>query len=295
MRRDDDHALSTIIGAILVFAAVGVALISINAFQVPEQGTQLELRAAERLDASLTALVSRLSLSPVGPVLHDVPLRPDPAPPPLLSGVVLTPVRAQGSLSLEDGSRIRISTLVAGPPGGVPADDPTRRPEGNGNMRVYLVGTSEAMQPLGALRVTSGGAYAAESVRYVEGGASLSDLPHTSAVHARPALLVAGDTLTWRLPLLAGGHAAASGGSTTQLLLVPGPEALHGGGGPVKDIKIRIETDRLAAWRSLLEDAVGPHGTVTVTSTGADAGAVEAILVDKTLQLYVVRYEARPT
>lgn len=292
MRREDDTAVAAVIGAIIVLAVLGIGLVYVNAFHVPRQGVSLELDASERAEDSLTALAATLAGAPHGPLVHEVPLRIDRATPPLMAGVVMTPARAEGTLSLDAApSRLALSVVVPAPPGGVPANDPTRESVPGGLMRVHLLGTPSAPQPLGALRVATGGSYVGASERLLEGGAVLADTKDGSASIAPPALTSEGGVLTWRLPLLAGSASAVTGASTAQLALTPGPEAALGGGSDVREVRIRLDTPRLAAWQAALEDAIGSAGSVSATASGEDSGIVEAVLTDVELRLFVVRYQ----
>ena len=296
MRRSlsrDDQAIAAVIGAIVVLAVLGIALVYVNAYHVPRQGAALETVAAERSEAALVDLAGRLAARADGPVVREVPLRAERPSPPLLSGLVLSPARAQGELALAPApSRIGISVVVPAPAGGVPAGDPTREALAGGKMRVHLLGTSAGAQPLGALHAVTGGAYLTPTRTILEGGAVIADTERGSALVGPPALTVAGNVVTWRLPLLTGAASEVAGGSHAQVALTPGPEAQVGGGSRVEELRIRVETQQLAAWQAALEEVVGSRGTVTVTSTGPDAGVVQARILDVEPKLHLVRYQA---
>ncbi|HVM45413.1 MAG TPA: hypothetical protein VM582_05705 [Candidatus Thermoplasmatota archaeon] len=290
--RDDEQAIAAVVGAIIILAVLGIALVYVNAFHVPRQGAAMEVMASERAEGALASLAGALGRPAQGPLVQDVPLRVDRATPPLLSGIVLSPARAEGSLALlPASSTIRVSVVVPAPAEGVPAGDATRESVAGGLMRVHLVGTSAAGQPMGALRATTGGTYVSPSGRVLEGGAVLADTLAASATVAPPALTVNGDAVAWRLPLLAGAPGEVSGGSLAQVVLTPGPEAELGGGSAVNELRVRVETTHLAAWKAAFESTVGTRGSVTATSTGPDDGIVEARLDNVQLRLFVVRYQ----
>lgn len=290
--RHDDQGIAAVIGAIIVLAILGIALVYVNAFYVPRQGAALEVGAGESAEASLVDLASTLALAPTGPVVHDVPLRVERSTPPLMAGVVLTPARAEGTLELVGASSsLSLSVVVPAPAQGVPANDPTREPVAGGKMRVHLVGTSSTMQALGALRATTGGAYVDESAALLEGGAVLSDTEVGSAAIAPPSLAVVGDVVSWRIPLLAGSASAVSGSPAAQVALQPGPEAQLGGGAKVDELRVALQTTRLAAWQAALEEVVGSRGTIGVVDDGDDAGTITVTFANVEPKLFVVRYQ----
>src|SRR5581483_8278325 len=101
MMRPDDEAVSTVVGAILVLAALGLGIVYVNAYHVPSQGEALDVQAREAAQAGLASARGTLLADPSGGARSfEVPLRaPEPSPP-LLSGVVLSPALGQGTLSL---------------------------------------------------------------------------------------------------------------------------------------------------------------------------------------------------
>ena len=283
MRRDDDSGLAAVIGAVVVLAVLGTAVLYINAFHVPRQGAALETQGAEETQAALLALASALSRGAEGAFAHDVPLRTGAGDPPLMAGLVLSPARSEGELALNTtSSRVRVSVVLDAPPGGVPAGDPTRVDLGGGRMRHYLLGNATAGLPLGAIEARVGGAYA-ERVEYrLEGGALLATREGRSVAIAPPAIEVArvGGTTSvdWRIPLLGGAPSSESGGAVGQLLVRPGPEASIDA--RAYDMSILVETADLAAWTVGLQRVVGGSGYVNATQIGApDNGTVQALLV----------------
>lgn len=291
----DEEGIAAVVGAIVLLAVLGIAVLYVNAFHVPRQGESLEVAAAERTDAALLTLASRLAAPAEGPISQEFQLRAEPAAPPLMAGVVLTPARHEGSLALDaSSSNVTISILVPAPAGGVPGGDPTRVAEA-GKMRVYLLGNATAGQPMGALRVTTGGAYLAATERVLEGGALITDTAAGSANIAPPSLTVASNSgrasVTWRLPLLAGAAAEVASGASGSLTLVPGPEAALGGGQNVDELRIRVDTPRFGAWNTSMRALVGTFGAVTTSGGAADAGSVTATIPNAKLDLFLVRYE----
>lgn len=304
MKRRDDRAAAGVVGAIIMLAVLSMALVYVNGVHVPRQGAALETAGVEETTASLLALAGDLAGAPDGPLSQDVPLRPDLPLPPLLSGIVLSPARATGTLeSTPSGSNLTLSVVRDAPSTGVPVGDPTRVDLGGGKMRLYLLGNATSGVPLGMLRATVGGAYLDPAVLRVEGGALLSTREGASSAIAPPALSVERDTMTrvsWRLPLLAG-ESVVGGGSLAQASLTPGPEA-QASSGRVYNLTIKIDTDATSAWRDALDVVGGSSAFVNVTSVGApDNGTVEATLVAPPgtpsttrgveLDLWVVRHE----
>ncbi len=55
--------------------------------------------------------------------------------------------------------------------------------------------------------------------------------------------------------------------------------AISGGGQRVYNVTLRIETDALAAWTAILQDAVGSRGTTSVVVTGNDTGILTALIL----------------
>lgn len=306
----DERAVSSVVGAIVVLAVLGSALVYVNAYHVPQKGAALEVLAREEAETALQSLALDLSSPVDGPFATDLPLR-GPAPePPLLSGIVLTPVRASGRLAFEpEGTTLRLSHVTAAPAADVPAGDPVREALPGGLMLVHDIGSATGGRALGALTLAAGAAYLESATYSLEGGAVLVRRDDGSALVAPPALQVGrGGTATvptttfsWRVPLLAGAAAEVGGGDLAQVSLAPGPEAAAGGGQLVHEIRIVVETDALTAWRSALEELVGSHGTVSATQTGPDAGTVTATLLPPSgtpagtprveLRLHAVRYE----
>lgn len=284
MKRADDGGAATVVGAILVFAILGISLVYVNAYHVPRQGAALEIAAGERAEDGLVSLASRLDAREV--FTHDLPLQAPPSTPPLLSALVLSPVRAPGAALLEpDAWRVGVSVLVAAPPSGVPAGDPVRESAPGGLMRVHLVGNSTTPHSAGALAVTTGGAYLEPATAQLEGGGVFAKRNGTSVPLAPPALVVgrAGSlaapttSLEWNLPLLAGRAGGVGGLGGAQATLSPGLPARVGGDALVHEVEIRIETRSLAAWSAALESAVGAHGSVAATpGAQPDAGTIVA-------------------
>lgn len=282
MRRGD-AAVSSIVGAIVVLGILGTALLYVNAVYVPRQGAAMEVATNERAEASLLSLATSLSASASAPLVHDVPLRGERATPPLLAGVVLSPARAEGSLSLDSGPSMRIWVLVDTPVGGVPANDPMREAQGD-LMRVYLLGNATRGQAVGALVASTGGAYLDASRERLEAGALISDGASGSALVAPPSLVVARGgtpgaattTVSWVLPLLGGSSTEVSGGDAAQVALTPGPTSALGGGTRVHNLTIEVNTTTLAAWQRAFTGVVGSNGYVNVTSSGpVDNGTVQ--------------------
>lgn len=295
MRRSNDEAIAEVIGAIVVLAVLGIALVYVNAYHVPKQGEGIEIVAAERSESALLDLAAALSAPSDGPLTVDLPLRAARSQPPLLSGVVLSPARSDGSASLDAATtKLTLSVIMNAPATGVPANDPSRVAAGAGKMRVYLLGSATSGQDLGTLRVATGGAYLPQSIRVVEGGAVLADTTDGSASVSPPSLTVASagtrTAVSWRIPLLAGPLSEISG-STAQVALVPGPEAQIGGGGDVDELRLRFETPRVAAWQTALVPLVGSLGSVTTSVVSGDSGVVEVVVPNAKVDLFLVRYE----
>lgn len=284
-----DAGASTVVGAIIVLAVLSLALVYVNAYHVPRQGAALELEGREQAESALVALAGRLSAEPGASLLEPLPLRPPAARPQLLSGIVISPARAEGQLQVVPAATtIRVSHVVAAPPGGVPPGDPMRVDAGGGLMRVYLLGNATEGAPLGALDLRSGGTYLEPASYRLEGGLVLVSRATTSALVSGPALDVARGrigglettTLAWRVPLLAGDADAVSGTSVAQVQLTPGPESAAGGGQLVRNVTIEVGTTALSAWTAALQDAVGLYGTVAWVATGpSETGTVTATLL----------------
>lgn len=302
----DDSAVTAVIGAIVVLALAGTAVLYVNAFYVPRQGAAIETESVEDTQAALLALASGLSRGADAPLVHDIPIRAGAGDPPLLSGVVLSPARAEGSLTLNTTSpRVSVSVVLDAPASGVPAGDPTRVDLGGDRMRHYLLGNASAGVAVGSLEARVGGAYASRAEYRLEGGALLSAREGRSLAIAPPALDVdrvgPGTSVSWRIPLLGGAAALAEGGSIAQVLLRPGPEA-SATATQAYNVSVRVETTSLSAWTAALREAVGANGFVNATQIGAaDNGTVEALIVAPPgspagaklveARLFAVRYE----
>lgn len=282
----DDAAMSTVIGAIVILAILGIAVVTVNTSYVPRQGEALELGAREVAEDTLLSLASRLGSDAGAPIVHEFNLQPPRTNPPLLSGVILAPVRAQGSLELDPaGSRLSISHVTSAPASGVPAGDPMRVDEGGGLMRVYSLGNETAGQPAGALRLAIGGAYLESATyRYEAGAVILERGAGSGALGGGPALRSSGTPaapttlLAWQVPVLTGAAEEMGGVPEAIATFAPGPVARLGGGQAVHEVRIVVETDALAGWTATLQEALGGLGTVTVNATGPDEGTVTAIV-----------------
>lgn len=288
--RDSDAAVSAVIGGIVMLAILSGALLYVNGYRVPEQGTALEVAARENAQDELAGLAARMGAAPA-PILTTLSLRPERAAPPVLGGVVLTPVRAEGTLAFNaSGASIQISHLTSAPAAGVAANDPIRvaRAGAPGLMDVYVVGNRTSGRDVGALELAVGGAYL-DSARYVvSGGAVIAKREDRSALLSPPGLQVwssgTGATATthvaWRLPVLSGASSETSGVESAQVALTPGPLGAAGEGAPVHETTIIVRTDALEAWRVALEDTLGALGTVTTLqdAPGVDRGTVTAVI-----------------
>lgn len=303
MRARDDQGAATIVGAIIVLAILGTALLYVNGIHVPRQGATLERDGNEATAEALSSLASLIARPADGPVAAEVPLRADAPTPPLLAGLVLSPAIAHGSLALEPGALVDVSVVVDAPQSGVPADDPTREPVAGGRMRVHLLGSATAGQPVGALVARTGGAHGEPATRALEGGAVLATSPaEASLVEPTLAVAAAGNAthpttrISWRLPLLAGGTSEMSGTSAARVVMTPGPEARLGGGSAVHELRVRVETDHPDAWAEALRRAAGGRGTLAQSGdvveltfsapVGAPAG-VASVQVD----IWLARYQ----
>lgn len=306
----DSEAASAVVGAILVLAILGLAIVYVNASYVPRQGERLEAQAADEAEAALRGLASDLSGAPA-PLRRDLALRPERATPPLLAGIILSPVRAEGGFSFDPTrTNVTVSLDTDAPAGGVPAGDPTREALPDGRMRVYLLGNATRGAPVGALGITTGGGYLAPAEMRVEAGAVVARRDSGSTLASPPALHVTaaasgGQPVTrvaWRIPVLAGAQAELGGAASVDASLLPGPASSAGGSAGAWRATITVETDSLAAWRAALEQAVGAHGTVAATATGPDRGIVSATVLPPSgtptgtkaveVSLSLVRYEA---
>lgn len=287
MKRQDD-GVASVIGAILVLAVMGIALLYVNAVHVPAQGQAAEVAGRERAEAALLSLASAAGGEQATNLVRDLPLKPPRTDPPLLSGVVLTPVRAEGRLGFDpEATRITLSHVTVAPAGGVPADDPVRKAEGGGRMRVYDMGNATQGQPVGALRLSFGGQYLESATYRFEAGGIMVQRATGSALVAPPPLQVtrAGTAslpvtaVEWRLPVLRGTPGEVSGAETAQVGLAPGVTSRLGGGQHVFEVTVRVETETLTAWKVALEQVVGGSGVVSATATGPDRGVVTATIL----------------
>lgn len=285
----DDRALSTIVGAVIVLAVIGLAIMMVNTMHVPRQGASLEMAAREDAAQSLVGLSARLSTPAAGDLAWDVPLRAPPAPPALLAGVILSPARAEGTLAFNaSATRITISHVVDAPPGGVPANDSMRTAEPGNRMRVHLLGNATAGQPVGALSARVGGAYAPQITFTLSGGLVLrQEPPHAPAPLEALGLRVARvDTPTgplahvaWHVPLLAGTGGETSGAAAAVVALDAGPTTRIAGETRAHELTIRIATTAVDAWRMALTDAAAGLGTVTVTAGPTPSEGVVTLTV----------------
>lgn len=305
----DDEAVSTVIGAIMVMGVLGSALLYVNAFHVPRQGAALEVQGAEATEAALTDLAVALQGGSRAPSFHDIPLTAARGTPPLLAGIVLTPVRPGGSATLDlTGPRLTLSAVLDAPPNGIPLDDPIREDLGGGLMRLYILGNRTGGLSVGALTTHVGGAYSGPTEYRVEAGLLLTNRSGSSAALAGPGIFVQETGVTsfsWRIPIMAGGHHELSGGEVAQLGIRPGPESAIGGG-RVHNLSIQIETANVGAWRQALSDALGPTAFVNATIFGdPDNGTLSAIVLPPAgtpagtraveMHLWAVRYDTTLT
>lgn len=286
IRKIQDDGVSSVIGAILVMAILGTSIVYVNSYRVPKEGATMETTAATAAELALTDLAAGVASSDDA-VQRVIPLAPDPAAPPLLSGLILTPARAPGSIALNaTATTITISHLTDAPAGGVPAGDPMRAAE-NGRMRVYTIGNATAGMAPGALVASVGGAYGSRTLLRLEAGALLSNSSGRSALVALPPIRVAasanGSSTSFhaRVPIFAGSAVSQGGAQAASVRLTPGPEARAGGGSLVYNVTISVRTDALAAWTSALSQIVGARGTVaSVLDAGAsDTGTVTALVL----------------
>lgn len=281
MRRDD-VAGASIIGAIIVLAIIATSIVYVNTVHVPRQGVAMEVAASQKAAAALVGIAGKLGDGAY--VLADVPLRGERATPPLLSGVILSPARMDGTLGfLPNSSNLTVSVVIDAPAGGVPANDPVRQDLGGGKMRLYLVGNSTGALPMGALRAYVGGAYTSQAQDWVEGGAVVARRSNMSTALAAPALSITRDSTTiarWHLPLLAGTPSEVSGSQVGQVSLTPGPTATIGGGATAYNASIVINTTMVTGWTAAMQDVVGPNGFVNTTRVGADDnGTVDVVIL----------------
>lgn len=281
--RRSDAGVSSVVGAILILAILGMSLVYVNAFHVPRQGATMEMAGREDAEAALALLAADLAAPARGSLTADLPLRPDAPGPPLLAGVVLSPARAHGRLSFEPAqTNVSVSHVTAAPAGGVPVGDPIRAALPGGLMRVWSLGNATGGVPVGSLRLAPGAAYLEGASYAVEAGAVVVKREDGSALVAPPALHVGAaggvTTVSWRVPLLRGAAAEVGGGERAQVGLAPGPESASGGGQRVHEVSIRVDTDALQAWRTALEELVGGRGSVAVAQTGPDRGVVTATI-----------------
>lgn len=289
MRDPQDNAASTVIGAIVVLAIIGIAIVYVNAFHVPQQGVGNEIIAREQAERSLARLASDLDVAQTSAITADLPLEAPAAPPPLMSGLILTPARAPGRIAFEPSqTNITISTTIATPPGGVAPGDPTRVDLGADRARIYQLGNATAGAPAGALQVSVGGAYLDAATYSLSAGGVFLDRPAGSSLVASPALRVAAGNvaglpttmLSWRVPILAGVAGEAFGATAAQAGFLPGLVASSGGGERVFNVTIVIQTNTLLAWKTALEQAVGSKGVVTtIPGSDPDSGVVTATIL----------------
>lgn len=285
MRRMDDAGISTIVGALVLLAVLGIAIVSINAFHVPRQGAALELQARQGAESALHGLAAEMSLGGDAPFSADLPLRAPPAAPPLLAGLIVSPASVSGSVGFDpDATSVRVSHVLDAPAGGVPANDPMRESAGAGLVRIYALGNASAGFPVGSLSLDVGGGYLPPATYRLEVGALLLDRASSEDVVALPGLVAAADgnathpatSISWRLPVLRGAAGEASGGSVAQVILTPGPVASAGGGQRVHEARIEVDTDLPDAWAAALEGALGARGSVSVVDTTPGRGLVTA-------------------
>ena len=286
--RPGDAGAASVIGAIIVLAIIGIAAMYVNGVHVPRQGAALELAAREDAESALVGMAAALAAPPAGGFRWDVPLRTPAAPPSLLSGLILSPARMDGTLAVDGaGASITISHVVPAPASGVGANDDMRVDLANGEMRVFLVGNASAGQPLGGVDARVGGAYLDGATYRMEGGAVIAvrEGGASSLVEA-PALRVLSDgadtRVRWHVPLLAGAASERSGDSSAVVAFDTGPTAALTA--RASELRIVVHAEgTLDAWRTAMEDAVGTLGmvavdenaqTVTVTIPAPAGGAV---------------------
>lgn len=302
--RIGDSGAATIIGAIIVLAILGIAAMYVNGVHVPRQGAALELAAREDAESALVGLAATLAAPPEGGFTWDVPLRPPAAPPSLLSGLILSPARMDGTLAIDAaGASVTISHVVAAPAGGMPGGDGMRVDLGNGDMRVFLVGNATAGQRMGGVDARVGGAYLDSATYRMEGGAVIATRAGgASSLVEAPALRVTSDgvdtRVRWHLPVLAGAAAQKSGDASGVVAFDTGPTAAMTA--RASELRIVVHApDTLDAWATAMDDAVGTLGMVvvdesaqTVTAT-VPAPAGGSVVEDLRLTLHAATLTGR--
>jgi hypothetical protein len=286
VRHQDEAAASTVVGAIIVLAILGSSLVYVNAFYVPRQGATMEIDARADALAALNALAADTT-SARAPFERAIPLAAPAGAPPLLSGLVLSPARAPGSLQLNaTRTTLTISHVTDAPPGGVPAGDPMRAAEA-GKMRVYDLGNATAGQPLGVLAASLGGTYLEPAAYRLEAGAILAQRANASSLVAAPPWILATSpngtrtTLAATVPILVGSPVDDRGTGAVTLHVSPAPPVRVGAGQAVYNVTFQIHTDALAAWTAALGAALAGHGTITATPDPGipDAGTVTMVIL----------------
>lgn len=273
-----DEGVSTVIGAVVVLAILGGAILYVNAFYVPHQGAAMETNARADARQALLDLQGQLTANRA-PFTAQVPLAPKPGEPPLMAGVILSPARTPGALNFTtQGTTLVVSHLTDAPAGGVPANDPTRVAE-SGRMRVYDVGSAAGGVAMGSLGASVGGTYLAPVSYRLEGGGILAVRAGASSLVAAPSWRVASsangstNVLGGTLPILAGPLAEERGLGSGALALAPGAAIRAGAGQAVYNVTLVVHTDALAAWTAAMQAALGGRGTLAVVP---DAGATDA-------------------
>jgi len=296
-RRRDDHAASAVIGAIIILAVLGTAIVTINAVHVPRQGEAAEASHQQDVQRALAELVDAQAVAGADATSRvHVPLRPVAIGPRLVAGIILDPVRAGGSLDFTpDDTSVRLALILDVPPAGVPAGDPSREDVGNGTMRVWLVGNRDGGEPIGTLTAIVGGAYLTPQHYVVEGGALLSG---SGAVIVAPPIRVrqqsdgasAWTSVSIRLPILEGGGAQLGGAEAASISLVNGGLANAGGSSArARAIIFEVEGPRADAWHDALA-SVGASATANSThATGTWFGPTMGASADLAPSITVAR------
>lgn len=308
LARDSDAA-AAIVGSLIVLAILGLAIVYVNTAYVPRQGERLEAQASAEAELALRALASGMAGEPA-PLRQELPLRPERAAPPLLAGIILSPLRADGTFTFDPAlTNVTVSLVTDAPAGGVSPGDGSRVAMPNGTMRVYLLGNATRGAPVGSAGLALARGYLAESEMRLEAGAVVARHGAGSTLVSPPTLHVARvdsaqplTRITWRIPILAGAETELGGSGGIDASLVPGPVASAGGLAGARSVSIAIESHSLAAWREALEKAVGPQGSVTTNATGPDRGTVTATIASPAgtpagmngveVALSLVRYDA---
>lgn len=261
----DERGVSSVLGAILVFAILASALLYVNAFRAPEKGADGERAVARALETGMDALAAATTRGSSGPATVALELAPAAPSPSLLRGIVLDPLRPETTFALEpDAFAMRVRHVT---PAGA---------------TVWDLGSAASPADLGRFAATTAGRYVAPQSVIVEGGAAVRASAGGAVLAARPdwSWTSSGGvrTLALTVPDLEGAATNVTDSSNRIVTLAPqGTRAVGGDAVASSRIVLEVWSEHNRAWAAFLNETFAPAtavvqaGNATITLSSASA------------------------